>query len=39
MAPTSRKQDAREATGARMADDKEKRATRTLLEELRREWG
>ena len=39
MAPTSRKQDAREATDARKADDKEKRATKTLLEQLRRDWG
>jgi hypothetical protein len=38
MAPTSRKQDAREATGARKADDEEKRATKTLLEQLRRDW-
>jgi hypothetical protein len=39
MAPTSRKHDAREATRAREADDKEKHATKKLVEQLHRDWG
>jgi hypothetical protein len=39
MAPTSRKRDAREAMRAREADDKEKHATKTLVEQLHRDWG
>ena len=39
MAPTSRKQDTREAERAREAVDKEKLATKTLVEQLRHDWG